>query len=333
MVDPNVLFGTGQAVNGGNFTELAKFEVALVAVPLAVAFLRPSASEAKALASAWAISAILNAAAAVGDASGHTSISATLLGYTGLSGRQAGLTEQANNLGAALALTTPVVLYWLSSHKALIKAAGVLTLALFAYSSLLVGSRGDFLALCLAAGLYVLLIGRLQRAVLLLLLLTSTAAVVLIAFPWVLSIIATDIRLAGQLGAASDAAHATALQQGLSDFQQSPIYGIGFDHLIGASEVHLQLLAAGGITALCGYLVYWATVLKQGYIARQIAPRLASALFATAITFMFLNLVENEVADRYLYIPAAIAVSLVAWQANSVPRQQSVGGLPSAPRY
>jgi hypothetical protein len=119
------------------------------------------------------------------------------------------------------------------------------------------------------------------------------------------------VRLAGGLsGAESDVVRSLAQRQALLDIQQSPIYGIGFDHLTEATEVHLQLLASGGVIALAGYLIYWATALRAGFTARYVDPELASALTASALSFLVLNFIENQVADAYLYVPVAILTGL-----------------------
>lgn len=130
----------------------------------------------------------------------------------------------------------------------------------------------------------------------------------------------------GELGAASNAVHGLYLQQGLLDIQQSPIYGIGFDHLTEATEVHLQLLAAGGLLGLVGYLVYWFTVVRAGVAARHVDPALATALLVSVLTFLVLNFVENQVADTYLYIPAALLVSLAALPRVVPARETTVPG-------
>ena len=317
--------GPGIAPLGGsgNLTQLAKFEVALVGVIVAVILLRPSIADARRLAGAWVISALVSAAVAASDANGHTSISAHLFGYVDVNGRQAGLSVQANDLAVSMAIALPALLFWMVHGSAWIKIAGALGLGLVVYGSLLAGSRGGFAGMLVAVVLFVLLTPRLRFPSLLfgIPLLVFAACIAVLAFPSVLTTIATDIRLAGSLGAASDIGHAVSLQQGLLDVQQSPIYGIGFDHLTEATEVHLQLLASGGVLALVGYLVYWFTVIRAATVARHVDPALATALLVSVLTFLFLNFAENQVAVTYLYVPAAILVSLAVLQRETVPRR------------
>jgi hypothetical protein len=329
-------------ISGGNLAQLAKFEVALIGVILAVLLLRPTITEARRLTGAWAISALISAAVAASDASGHTNISARLLGFIDSSGRQAGLTEQANHLAVSMAIVVPVLLYWILHGRARTKIVGALALGLVTYGSLLAGSRGGFAGMLFAVAFFVLLTPRLRLPALLfgIPLLAFAACVAVLAFPSVVTTVATDIRLAGNLGAVSDVAHLFSLQQGLLDVQQSPIYGIGFQVINGATEVHLQLLAAGGVLALVGYLVYWFTVLRAWFAARHIDEALATALVTSILTFLFLNFVESQVADTYLYVPAAILVSLAAAAPREVvrkkvaPRRATISPLrASAPRF
>jgi hypothetical protein len=118
--------------------------------------------------------------------------------------------------------------------------------------------------------------------------------------------IAAESRLAGGFGAESDYARSLLQQQGLLDFQLSPIYGIGFQYLDSAHEVHLQLLAAGGLIALLGYVVYWWSAARMGFKATKVDQLLAPLLCASIISFLVINFVENQVADLYLYVPVAL---------------------------
>ena len=177
-----------------------------------------------------------------------------------------------------------------------------------------------------AAASFVLLTPRLRLPVAIfgIPLVLLAGCVAILAFPSALSTIATDIRFAGDVSAASNVGHVLGLQQGLLDVQQSPLYGIGFDHLTEATEVHLQLLAAGGVLALVGYLMYWFTVIRAGFVSRHVDVALGSALVASVLTFLALNFVENQVANTYQYVAAALVVGLATATSREVVHKKPV---------
>ena len=122
--DPPGPLGIAPLGGSGNLIQLAKFEIALVGIILAVLLLRPSIAETRRLACAWVVSALASAAVAASDASGHTSISAHLLGYVDINGRQAGLSIQANDLAVSMAIALPALLLWLVHGSARTKVTG-----------------------------------------------------------------------------------------------------------------------------------------------------------------------------------------------------------------
>jgi hypothetical protein len=109
----------------------------------------------------------------------------------------------------------------------------------------------------------------------------------------------------------SDVERSNAFHQAVLDFKHNPLHGIGYSQLNNAHEVHLQLLASGGVLALTGFVIYMMGVLAVG--VKQIkVDRLASGLMAATVTWLLLNFTENQVADRYLYVPAALLIGLAS---------------------
>ncbi len=311
------------AVVGGNLTQLAKFEAALLGIVIAVLLVRPSVAEVRQLASAWAVSVLVSAIAAASDASGRT-VSARTCSASSISSADSGAqVAQSNHLAVALALAMPVVLFWIVHGKRIAKIFGVAAFGLVAFGSYLAGSRGGFVGVLVAVALFALMTSRIRLKAMLIgtPFLVAVVCMALVASPALFATIATDLRLAGNLGSASNAIHALALQQGILDVQQNPIFGIGFDHLTGATKVHLQLLAAGGIIALGGYLIYWLSVFRASLRARVVSPALGSVLLASMLTFLMLNFVENQVATL-IYVPAALLVGLAALQQMEAPARE-----------
>ena len=73
--------------------------------------------------------------------------------------------------------------------------------------------------------------------------------------------IGTALRLINSTsGAASDASRARLANQAILDFRHNPITGIGYSFITGGHVVPLELLAAGGVFALAGFVVYYLAV-------------------------------------------------------------------------
>lgn len=297
----------GLVTSGDDITELFKFEVALLLVPLTVGLLRPSLRELRRLANVWAISALATALVAATDAVHITDWSVRLHGLADTSGRQAGLSAQENHLALALVLTAPIVISWLVSPRFRTRLLAVPALGLMSIGILLSGSRGGFVVALFAVIAACMLAPRLRRVAKWLAVLAPLLLIGVYVFAGsVFTGIAVQSRLAAGLGANSDYARNLLQSQALHDLQSSPIYGIGYNFLASAHEVHLQLVAAGGAMALSGYGVYWLSTLVRGWQLSRIDQTLAPLLVASVLSFLLINFAENQVADRYLYVPAAL---------------------------
>lgn len=313
FVNPYVVYGLHSLTTGNNLVQGAQFLIALVLLPVVVQLLRPTSREVRWLAGMWALSALLSASVAIGDATGFSHVSSDLLGYVVGGGRYAGLSIQPNHLAVALILVTPVVLGWVASRSTALRVLSVPAVLVLFAGVLLTGSRGGLVGMLLAAGLTIVLVPALRPSPrVLAVVLPVLGLVVLGVGASVLADIANQSRLAAGLGDLSDAQRSVLQSQAIADFSLNPLHGIGFDHIDEAHQVFLQLLAAGGVTGLAGYGLYWIGVLRAGFFARRFEPGLASVLLVSAVSFLAISLVENQVTDRYLYVPAALLVGLAA---------------------
>lgn len=304
-------FTSGALVARANLPQLGKFEIALLVIPMAVALFHPSIRELKRFANAWAISALCSASIAITDALGITNVNRGILGYIDTSGRQAGLSAQENHLAMALVLVAPVVISWVAHPAIRVRVLGLVGVVITFFGMLESGSRAGFVVLLLCVALASALTPKLRRMVPIALLAAPLVLVALLADSGsLLTTIATESRLASGLGAQSDIGRSLLQQQALLDIQSSPFFGIGFDHLTDAHEVHLQLLAAGGVLTLAGYAFYWLTVARIGIWARKFETHLAPLLLSSVLSFVVLNFFENQVSDRYLYVPCALLVGI-----------------------
>jgi O-antigen ligase len=113
----------------------------------------------------------------------------------------------------------------------------------------------------------------------------------------------TDTRLAYYRGA-------------LSDFASSPIVGHGFQLIVQAHDIYLQLLQSGGLLALGAFTAYMVGTLRLGWrlghdpvVPAELGP-LVPALSASILVWLINGLAENQLYDRYLYVPIGLLLGL-----------------------
>jgi hypothetical protein len=329
FVSARVTFGNFEAKQH-NLTELAKFEVALVAVPLVFVLLRPALRELRQLASAFLVSVLISCVVAMTDQANLTHISTKLVGYESHSGREAGLTLHSNYLAASCALAVPVAALWLTDRTTRRRAAGVTAIAIILVGTLLTGSRGGAVgvALALAVSLFVL-----RGARWVLVVGAVIVPIVLIAtynqLSNVTQFVLTRTRISGATSAqVASASRAVLRNQGFADFGYHPLQGIGYQVISQAQEVHIGLLAAGGLLGFVGWVIYiWGAVLRIRP-ARKADLQLAQAMAITIFTWLILNFVENQVTDRFLYIPSGIVLALARIGASSPSETPEVAAPP-----
>ncbi len=298
--------------NGGNLTNLGKFEVALFILPLVYSSaIRLKPSLAQKLGYAWLAGVMLNSLAAYSDDLGLTRFELQVNGYLDTGGRHGGLAAQANHLGVAIAISAPLAMYAITrtGRQRIFGIAALLTGSVGLYVS---SSRGAVVATILAVALSYVLMPWYRRSALLGSLVAIAAAVYTLQAGFLASLL-VRLRLssgAANVTAGSDIGRASLLKQGIADFFSSPLHGIGYGYLNDAHLVYAQILAAGGLIGALGL----ATVLSVGFTARRQAVGVHDPLFQALqlcfITWLAVSWVENQVADRYLYVPLALLVGL-----------------------
>jgi hypothetical protein len=304
-------------LGGTDLAQLAKFLVALVALPLAITLAARSREDARYLANCWAVGILLSAIVAALDHRGLTAINTALTGFTSVTGRDAGLTLQPNHLSVSLVLVLPVILSWLRRNTPS-RAAAWPALAIVAYGLYTTGSRGGIAGMLLALAVTGLFVQHLRTT--LLRISMAIALVSLVGYRYVADVVRQVLinnRLTDNPTAAlSNSERARAIGQGWDDFLHSPLHGIGFSYVSQAHEVHLQMLAAGGLLGLMGYLLYVLGVLKSLRAAMTADRLLGGALAASFVTWLLLGFTQNQLTDRYLYVPVGLLLALASLSAR-----------------
>ncbi len=93
--------------------------------------------------------------------------------------------------------------------------------------------------------------------------------------------------------------------------------GHGFEYVRGAHDIYLQLLHAGGIVALAGFLSFAVGITVTGVrLGRSAAvpehlQGLARASVASLAVWLAAGgVVSTPIFDRYLYIPAGLVIAI-----------------------
>jgi hypothetical protein len=302
--------------------------VALLVLPwLVVSVVNCTGRPVYPIAWAWMAGAALSAGVALSDFFGLSQIGPEVTGLPHFSGRETGLATHPNNLGFSCVMTVPVAIH-LASKRHLI---GVGCVALLVCGILLSGSRGSQLGIVLALVLAAVLVPSRARLTPLMVYITCWAGVI-IAWQWdtVTAQFGEMLRFANTGDTLrSNSLRSLLARQALSDFDYNPAIGIGYEVLVDAHSIYLQILAAGGLLLATGMVLFWFGLVRAGWRLRYFDP-IAIFLVASVIVWLAVGLVENQLTDRYIYFPvAAIAALAVRHQRRSdaVTTDSEVGDL------
>lgn len=317
-----------------NLVAGAQWLVAVVALPVAVCLavaLGPARSRLPLLlADAWVLGSAVSAGVALTDEAGLTRISAALLPVVDIGGRQSGLSVQPNHLAVAIALTLPVAVWRLTNggRPRLMAAAVLLMLGGLVVSE----SRGGLVAALVAAAVVLLADPRARRFLPPLTgLAVAGVVVVTVAAPQVVGGAAEKLRLSGgDTATESDALRSTIGAQAFDDFLHSPLRGIGIEVAVQGHNIYLQLLAAGGLLLLLGFVLAVAGFVADARSVRVASGGLSAALALSVLSWLVVGVVENHLTDLFLYVPFALVAGLRAMRvpdaADGPAAEKSLGG-------
>jgi O-antigen ligase len=102
----------------------------------------------------------------------------------------------------------------------------------------------------------------------------------------------------------------------LSDFASSPVVGHGFQLIVQAHDIYLQLLQSGGLLALVAFMAYLVGTLRLAWrlghdsvVPAALRP-LVAGLASSILVWLINGLVGNQLYDRYLYVPIGLLLGL-----------------------
>ena len=305
-----------------------EFAGTMIAMPIVVMLALDSARRVEMVVEAWLFVASVSALVGVLDLKFGFGINQRLTGvdYVGFTQRAAGLTLQPNHLALVSAMAMPVAALRASRRLssqvfAVANARNLFYLFALGTGVLLSGSRAGLAAA--VAGLAVLpLFQPGRRRSLGLLAVAGLIVVALGALTFDSSLasklgIVTGQRFTGQAAGTqiSNSYRSQAYAAALHVIVANPFVGQGFQGARTAHDIYLQLLEVGGLIALAAFLAFMAGTIAM---ARRLAATndlpwslvsLASALGASAVVWLVIGLAQNELYDRYLYIPAGLLLA------------------------
>jgi hypothetical protein len=290
-----------------------KFIVAIFATPMAfIGAVRIDKRSARWLGIAFACGAALSGWAATLDHVVGTDIGRLITRVPDVGSRQLGFSGHPNWLAAGVVIAIPFAFWLLCSTRGRESLIGLICLPGLLGGVYASGSRGGAVCAVGVVGLCVLIHPRTRAH----LPTISIAGLVLLGFlagivPSIGHAILKATRLAGDSNTSgSDTVRAMVGHQGVLDFHQSPIYGIGLQASFDASQVYLQELASGGLILFLGVQIYMLGGLWASWTSFK-RHDMAMACFCSLVAILALNIFEADLTDRFYYVPAAILVAML----------------------
>lgn len=316
-----VRYGLEASVDVRPLVSLIKWLVGFLALPVMFLLTRAQGLMLRPFVLAWALGIAASCGVAVIDFFNVTNISENLLGVS-FSGREAGLTAQPNHVAVSGVMALPVLLWWAASPSRF-RLLRLMPLCLVLGGIFASGSRGGAAATVLVLALS-LKMAQVRRGAAWLL------GANVLGLPFVFGStsdaftgLAAQLRLSEIASISSEISNGTRLslaRQGLADFIHRPVDGVGFQVLVEAHSIYLQLLASGGMILLSVFLIYNVCAIRELWRARKLHDELPLALLISMGGWLVIGLVENQLTDRYLYVPAASAA--VLWLLGNERRER-----------
>jgi hypothetical protein len=322
-----VFLNTGQQINvpvppRSNVAALIKWELALLFIPILIGIVARNPWRINRLLDLWTVSAVISALVGiVGGGFGH---------------RAAGLTLQSNYLALTCCLAVPTALRWVGrSNRATLAGLGA-TLILIG-GEYATGSRDGNVSMAIAVVGSVIFLPRLRRwaTVVLPVLVAGIAAVLL--FTHAGHSILKQLRLTGATQQTYGSNYQRSLAKNIAETQISnrPIAGVGFSVDNDAQNIYYQILAAGGVITMLGFVVF---VGGLGTCVRRSLPgplrEPAIAIGVCVVVYLVNGWYDAQIADKYLYVLPGIlfACARVTGTLRASPPPAAIARATTPPR-
>ncbi len=317
---------------------LARVELGMLVLPIVVGAVASTWQRANLFANLWVASASISATVGAFDSSTGAGIGSSITGLGGgEDGRVSGLAFHPNALALSCVMALPIALLRAAQLRGLGRAAALAAAGILLAGVLASGSRDGLVGAFLAVGLTGMLIPRLRTRILA----AGIAAVVafgaIAAFaPSGNSLFSGVDRLQGE-GSASGAStqRFDQLHESIHLAWGHPFTGIGFQVISDAHNLGVQVWESAGILGILALLLFVTGVFHLGWrLYRDPALPRGSPEFVGALTVSFAiwlvsGLLQNPIADRYIYVPVGLLLGLSL--AADARRPGTISDKPSLP--
>jgi O-antigen ligase len=310
---------------------MARFELAFLVVPVVIGAVASSWKRANLLANLWVTSAAISAFIGTVDGFTGAGLGASITGVD-VGGRAAGLAIHPNTFALTCSMALPIALLRSAQLRGLGRAAGVTASGFLIMGVLVSGSRVGLVSLVLAVGLTAMLIPKLRSRVFVIGL-TGAVLTVLVA-PSGNPLTEGLERLSG--GGDSSAANGQRNDQfheSLEIALEHPFTGVGFTVVADAHTLPLQFWETAGVLGILALVLFSTGVFTTGWrlyrdpgLPRG-SPPLIGALTISFAVWLIAGLLQNEIADRYIFVPVGLLLGLGL--AASAPRPEPGGSEPA----
>jgi O-Antigen ligase len=324
---------------GSAFVTLARVELGLLIVPILIGAVASSWERAGLLADLFVVSAAVSAVVGIVDSVTGAGIGVSITSVDPEAGRVAGLAIHSNAFALTCAMAVPIALLRAAQLHGLGRVAAVAGAGLLLMGILSSGSRVGLLSAVLAIGLMGLLIAKLRGRILAAGL-AAVAALVVVASvaPAGNSLFSGFDRLSG--GGTAPGANSQRIDQ----FRESldiaidyPVTGVGFQVIADAHSLPIQFWEAAGFLGVLAMILYVTGVFSTGFrLMRNRALPNGMSDFAGALTISFAvwlisGLFQNQIADRYIYVPVGLLLGLTLAARARTPARELPEPKPALP--
>jgi hypothetical protein len=328
---------------GSAFVTLARVELGLLIVPILIGAVATTWKRANLLANLFVVSAVISAAIGTFDSVTGAGIGVSITAVDPEAGRVAGLAIHSNAFALTCAMALPIALLRSAQFRGWGRAAAIGAVGMLLLGILSSGSRVGLFSAILATGLMGLLIAKLRGRVLAAGLAAVAALVVVAAIaPAGNSLFSGFDRLSG--GGTAPGANSQRIDQFFESVDIAldyPVTGVGFQVIADAHSLPVQFWEAAGFLGLISIIIYLAGVFGTGFRLmrdRHLPPGIADfagALTVSVAVWLISGLFQNQVADRYIYVPVGLLLGLTvaarAWRSQQGRSRPAPPPLPPAP--